>query len=426
MISIHKFGGASIRNAASVKNAASIISAHIQKPVVIVISAMGKTTNALEKVVESFWMRDGQQQHLLDEIETYHLKIIDELFPEGNQSLKNTVHNYFTEASWAMEQPVDKGFNFIYDQVVSCGEMVSSAIMAAYLQQQGNNIQWADARNFILTDDTWREANILWEQTCQQVNQHLSKAFHSGVQAVITQGFIGCTINNYTTTLGREGSDYSAAILAHCLNAESVTIWKDVPGVLSADPRYFKDSIRFEQLSYHDAIELTYYGATVIHPKTIKPLENKNIPLFVKSFDNPASRGTQIRRDITTRPKVPSFILKPNQILISISARDFSFIAEENLSELFALFARHKVKINLMQNSAISFTVCLDNDPHKIPLLMEGLKKNYSILFNENLSLYTIRNYFPATIDDFYKEKEVLLEQRSRHTAQLVTRSRSN
>lgn len=426
MITVHKFGGASVRDAASVKNAASVIQSLKEDKMAVVVSAMGKTTNALEKVVESHFKMDGRKQQLLDEIEKNHLNIIEELFPSGNEELKNTVHNFFTETAWALEEDSGKGYNFIYDQVVSAGELVSTSIVSAYLNHIGIKVKWADARNFIRTDETWREGKILWDETCKEIRQHIESDFSSGENIVLTQGFIGCTSENYTTTLGREGSDYTAAILAYCLNAQSVTIWKDVPGVLSADPRYFQDYVRFEQISYHDAIELTYYGATVIHPKTIKPLENKNIPLYVRSFANPQSKGTQINRDAATRPKVPSFILKPDQILISISARDFSFIAEENLSELFSLFAKHKAKINLMQNSAISFTVCLDNDPLKIPALLDDLKKNYAILFNERLHLYTIRNYFPSTIEEFYKEKEVLLEQRSRNTAQLVVRQLSS
>lgn len=426
MITVHKFGGASVRDAASVKNAAAVIQSLKENKMAVVVSAMGKTTNALEKVVESHLRNDGKKHKLLEEIESYHLKIMAELFPSGNDQLQNSVHNFFTEASWAMEEDTGKGYNFIYDQVVSMGELVSTLIVSTYLNSTGIKVKWLDARNFIRTDETWREGKILWDETCAEIQQHISGSFDSGEKIILTQGFIGCTSENYTTTLGREGSDYTAAILAYCLNAENVTIWKDVPGVLSADPRYFQDYIRFEQISYHDAIELTYYGATVIHPKTIKPLENKNIPLYVRSFANPQSKGTQIMRHAATRPKVPSFILKPDQILISISARDFSFIAEENLSELFSLFAGHKAKINLMQNSAISFTVCLDNDPLKIPALLDDLKRNYAILFNEHLSLYTIRNYFPSTIEEFYKEKEVLLEQRSRNTAQLVIREHGN
>jgi aspartate kinase len=426
MITVHKFGGASVRDAASVKNAASIIKSLPGEHLVIVVSAMGKTTNALEKVLESHFNKNGNKQQLIDEVETFHLRIIDELFPSGHEALKNTVHNYIAEISWAMEEDSGKGYNFLYDQVVSVGELISSAILSACLNATGIEVKWTDARNFIRTDETWREGKILWEETCAEIQQHVSGSFQSGSRIILTQGFIGCTSENYTTTLGREGSDYTAAILAYCLPAESVTIWKDVPGVLSADPRYFQDYVRFEEISYHDAIELTYYGATVIHPKTIKPLENKNIPLYVRSFNNPQSKGTQINRDSTTRPKVPSFILKPDQILISISARDFSFIAEANLSELFSLFARHKAKINLMQNSAISFTVCLDNDRMKIPSLLEDLKKNYSVLFNEHLNLYTVRHYFPSTIETLYKEKEVLLEQRSRTTAQLVIREKTS
>ncbi|MCC6384659.1 MAG: aspartate kinase [Bacteroidia bacterium] len=422
MLTVHKFGGASVKDADSVRNVASVITHLNEKQSVIVVSAMGKTTNALEKVVGSFFSKDPAYRSLLDEIQASHLKIADELFPSGKPELKERIQFFFDTALQQLVASARSDYNFTYDQVVPVGELVSTLIVDYWLRETGIASQWADARNFIKTDQSWRNATLSWEHTCPAVSGAADQCFRSGKSVFLTQGFIGSTDDHKSTTLGREGSDYTAAILAHCLNAEKVVFWKDVSGVLSADPRYFSESLRFDEISYHDAIELTYYGASIIHPKTIKPLENKRIPLFVKSFRNPESKGTQIAAGATTHPKVPSFILKPAQILISISAKDFSFIAENNLSQLFALFAKHKVKINLMQNSAISFTVCTDNDPMKIPLLVDDLKNDYSILFNENLSLYTIRNYYPVTIESFYKEKDILLEQRSRNTAQLVIR----
>jgi aspartate kinase len=280
--------------------------------------------------------------------------------------------------------------------------------------------KWLDIRDCLLTDNTYREGKVNWEESATRTKQVLLPMFNERNPLVVTQGFIGGTSENFTTTLGREGSDYTAAILAYILDAESVTIWKDVPGVLNADPKFFSDAQKLEQLSYHDAIELAYYGASVIHPKTIKPLENKNIPLYVKSFVQPAAKGTMIGKDLQTKPQVPSFIFKSNQLLISLAAKDFSFIAEDNLSAIFSTFAALSVKINLMQNSAISFSVCVDDDEAKTPRLLEKLKKDYWVRYNQGVQLYTIRYYYPSTIDALSTGREILLEQRSRTTAQLV------
>lgn len=310
----------------------------------------------------------------------------------------------------------------MYDQVVSAGELISTTIVHEYLQSQGLNIAFADARDLVRTDNTYREGKVEWDETQSRSHAQIGQLFSNGHIGVITQGFIGGTSENYTTTLGREGSDYTASILAYCMDAKAVYIWKDVPGVLNADPKHFPDAQKLETMSYNDAIELAYFGASVIHPKTIKPLENKGIPLHVKSFMDPLLSGTVIGRDYQTKPLIPSYIFKDNQMLISISAKDFSFIAEDHLSDIFSLFAHSSVKINLMQNSAISFSVCIDNDSRNVPQLLDSLKNRYRILYNEGLQLYTIRHYYPSTIESLTHGKEVLLEQRSRQTAQLVLR----
>ncbi|HNP99816.1 MAG TPA: aspartate kinase, partial [Bacteroidia bacterium] len=315
--------------------------------------------------------------------------------------------------------PPSRGYGFSYDQIVSQGELMSTKIVSAYLNQNGIANVWLDVRDVLQTDNTYREARVNWELSEQLIKSRIP-ALHEKNNIILTQGFIGGTSENFTTTLGREGSDYTAAIFSYCLDAKEMIVWKDVPGVLSADPRYSQDSVKLEQVSYHDAIELTYYGATVIHPKTIKPLENKHIPLRVCSFKSPKEKGTSVGNFQATKPLVPCFIYKPSQLLISISAKDFSFIAEASLHKIFGLFADLKIKINLMQNSAISFSVCVDNDPFKIPELLEELKKHFRVLYNEDLMLVTVRHYYPSTIEQLSKGKKVLLEQRSRQTAQLV------
>ncbi|MFI5219872.1 MAG: aspartate kinase [Bacteroidia bacterium] len=421
---VFKFGGASVKDAGAVKNAAAILNKFRNEKLVVVISAMGKTTNALEKVVHAHFYKDGDAHKLLDVVKEYHLKIIRDLFPETNDEVYNDVNNVFVEIEWVLDEKPSKDYGFAYDQIVSAGELISTKIISAYFNKEGIKNTWLDARDYIQTDNTYREGKIDWEKTYQQMVSRIPSYFTDENKIVIAQGFIGSTSENYTTTLGREGSDYTAAIFAHCLDAECVMIWKDVPGVLSADPKYFKEAQKLDKISYHDAIELAYFGASVIHPKTIKPLENKNITLHVKSFLNPDAAGTAIERDALTKPLVPSFIFKSNQVLISISAKDFSFIAEENLSNIFGLFAKHKIKINLMQNSAISFSICVDNDEFKIPILIDELRTHFKILYNENLQLYTIRHYYPSTLEILSEGKEILLEQRSRHTAQLVMREK--
>lgn len=415
---VFKFGGASVKNAEAVKNVCAILKRFPDEPLTVVVSAMDKTTNALEKVAHAYHQKNDNATDLLNEVRTFHINVMNDLFPDASHPVHDLVNNLFLEVDWILEETPSKGFDFCYDQIVSIGELISTRIISEYLNICGIENQWMDARDLIHTDNTYRDAGVDWELTCRQTNLLLRKI--KGI--TVTQGFIGSTSENFSVTLGREGSDYTAAILAHCLDAEAVYIWKDVPGVLNADPKYFNDAQKLERMSYHDAVELAYFGASVIHPKTIKPLENKDIPLYVKSFIHPEQTGTLIGKDVQTKPLIPSFIFKDNQMLISISAKDFSFIAEESLSKIFGLFANYGAKINLMQNSAISFSVCIDYDSLKTAPLIDELMVNYKILYNTGLQLYTIRHYYPSTIEMLTTGKEVLLEQRSRHTAQFVTR----
>lgn len=418
---VFKFGGASVKDASAVKNAGEILKQFDGEKLIVVISAMGKTTNGLEKVVNACYNKTGDALEILEEIKSFHEKIMNELFENNQHEVYQKVNNLFVEIEWVIEDE-PRGYDFIYDQIVSFGELISTTIVSAWLNENGINNSWLDIRDCLLTDNNYREAKVDWKQSEALFNEKISGLLKTK-SIIITQGFIGNTSENFTTTLGREGSDYTAAIIAHIMNAESVTIWKDVPGVLNADPKFFNDAQKLEQLSYLDAIELAYYGASVIHPKTIKPLENKNIPLHVRSFLQPTAKGTTIGKDLQTKPLVPSFIFKTNQVLISIAAKDFSFIAEENLSSIFGTFAEIGIKLNLMQNSAISFSVCIDDDQFKVPKLIERLKEDYRVRYNSDLQLYTIRHYYPSTIETLSAGRDILLEQRSRNTAQLVMKA---
>lgn len=418
---VFKFGGASVKDAEGVKNVLTILSQFRKESLVVVVSAMGKTTNALEKVAQSYWNQDGNVKELIQDVHAFHFNVIDELGFSADHPVRGEVENSFVEIDWLVEETTSKTFAFVYDQIVSHGELMSTHIISAYLNLHECKNEWLDVRDVLQTDNSYREGNVDWALTEQLIKSKV-KALMLKNNIVVTQGFIGATSENFTTTLGREGSDYTAAIFSYCLDAQEMIVWKDVPGVLSSDPRYSDDAIKLDQISYHDAIELTYYGATVIHPKTIKPLENKNIPMRVCSFTSPMDKGTVIGDFPATRPLVPCFIYKFNQILFSISAKDFSFIAEDHLSRIFNIFSSHSIKINLMQNSAISFSVCVDDDSFKIPLLIQELQKEFKVLYNSNLKLITVRHYYPSTIDQLIKGKDLLMEQRSRQTAHVVIR----
>lgn len=408
---VFKFGGASVKDAAGVRTLTDIVKKQ-GKHVLIVVSAMGKTTNALETLVRAYV--NGQadvMQQTLATIRAYHKHIMDEL--DVDCSL---LHTTFAQLERYLAQPPSDFYDENYDQIVSLGEILSTQIIAAYLEYKNISAHWLDARQLIRTDTCFREGRVDWTETSHRVNQAVHRR---GV--AITQGFIGQSADGRTTTLGRDGSDYSAAIFAHCLNAERVTIWKDVPGVLNADPKWFDETVLLEQITYQDAIELAYYGATVIHPKTIKPLQNKGISLFVRSFLMPNAPGTAIG-NYEQHLATPSFIFKVNQVLISLHPADFSFIAEDNLSRIFGRFALAGVKINLMQNTAISFSVVVDNDPDRVAALLIHLKEDFRVSYNERLELITIRYYNQATIDRVLVNKQLLLEQKSRYTVQLVVK----
>ena len=416
-LKVFKFGGASVKDAGSVKNLVTVLKKFPNQKIVVVVSAMGKTTNTLEKLTDAYFFKKGNVKSVIEEIKKYHLDIIRNLFSDSVHPVYGEVQTVFTELESKLSKAPSDSYNKEYDQIVSVGEIISSKIVNAYLNESGVKNNWLDIREVIKTDNTYREGNVDWELTEKMVgilnpNQHIT----------ITQGFLGCTPDNFTTTLGREGSDYTASILAYCTNAESVTIWKDVPGVMNADPKWFDETKLIDQMSYQDAIELAYYGATVIHPKTIKPLQNKKIPLYVKSFLQPQEKGTVINDQRSQLP-IPCFIFKVNQILLSISPKDFSFIVEENFSDIFKIFAEHQVKINVMQNSAISFSVCTDNDERKIPDLIKTLQKNFRVLYNDHLELITIRYYNQPTIDRVCIGKKIFLEHKSRYTVQLVVKN---
>lgn len=414
---IFKFGGASIKDAEGVKNIYNLLQTVGYQEVLIVVSAMGKMTNALEIVVKNYVEQGKELAENLQEIKKYHNQVIIDLFEDENHSVFAEINNTFQELESFLQQNKSPNYNFIYDQVVSFGELISTKIISNYFNYRGLTNQWLDVRNYIKTDSNYRDAQVLWDDTFKNIQR-------GGTQKTlyITQGFLGSDEHNFTTTLGREGSDYTAAIFGYCLNAESVTIWKDVPGVLNADPRYFENAVLLQQVSYKEAIELAFYGASVIHPKTLQPLQRKEIPLYVKSFLNPSQAGTKVFKGADLVPQTSCFIVKKNQLLVSVSSLDFSFIMEENISEIFALLHKYKLKVHLIQNSAISFSVCLDDKFDNFQTLIKQLKKKYDVSYNENVSLYTIRHYTTEAQEMVEKNKTVLIKQNSRGTMQIVTK----
>jgi len=413
---VFKFGGASVKDADGIANLAEVVKLYTDKQLLIVVSAMGKTTNALEKLARAYADQTEDVHELYDDIKSYHFGIINQLF-EPKHPVYDEVTNTFVEIDWMIEDEPQDDFDFIYDQLVSVGELVSTRIVAAYLNQTGLRTQWVDVRGYIHTDNTYREGIVQWDATRQSIQQGIPSLLDKGI--VLTQGFLGGTSENFTTTLGREGSDYTASIFASCLSAESVTTWKDVPGILNADPKLFADTVKFDELTYTEAIEMTYYGATIIHPKTIKPLQNANIPLLVKPFNNPQLPGTVIKENAVMNFSKPVIIVKQHQVLLSLSAKNYSFISEDHLSDIFSRFAKNHVKINVMQTSALSFTVCFDFDAARFDALLKNLA-DYKVKYNKGLTLITTRHYHEGTLKEFRLNNTVLLEQISRNTAQLV------
>lgn len=416
---VFKFGGASVKDAEGVKNVASIVKQFLHDKPIVVVSAMGKVTNALEEICKAFVLKTGNTNELLESLKKFHFNIAQNLLP-ANDKVFDELENIFAELYWAVEEEQIKSYDYEYDQIVSAGEMLSTRIVSAYLKSQGLPVVWLDARDLIRTDEAFREGNVDWAFTAQKINSTWQDIQQKNPNSIIlTQGFIGGTSDNFTTTLGREGSDYSAAIIAHCLNADEVIIWKDVPGVLNADPKVFHDAVLLSEISYYDAIELAYFGATVIHPKTLKPLQNKNIPLRVKSFINPDLPGTVIGKD-DYKNTIPTFIFKKNQVLISISPRDFSFILEENIRDIFEQLAARRIKVNLMQNSALKFSLCINDDNGKLKDFIEVLSQRYKVLYNSNCELVTIRNYTDDLAKKLSENRQILVEQKSRNTLQMV------
>jgi len=416
---VFKFGGASVKDAAGIINLSNIVKKYAAEPLLIVVSAMGKTTNALEKLTQAYIDQSNDLTVLFDELKRYHYQIIEELFEPGHPVF-NEVANTFVEIDWAIEDEPQDDDDFIYDQLVSIGELVSTRIVAAYLNKVNIKTQWLDVRGYVHTDNNYREGNVDWVKTRESIQDYIPAMLSKGI--VVTQGFLGGTSENFTTTLGREGSDYTASIFAACLQADSVTTWKDVPGILNADPKFFNDTIKFDELSYTEAIEMTYYGASVIHPKTIKPLQNANIPLLVKSFNNPEAPGTIIKEAAEMTFSKPVIILKQNQVLLSISPRDYSFISENHLSEIFSLFAAQQIKVNVMQTSALSFSVCFDFKAGRFAKLLDGLSSGFKVKYNEGISLITLRHDKQGVLKELVAGKTVLMEQVSRNTAQVVVR----
>lgn len=419
---VYKFGGASVKNADGVRNLERILKSHTDsEQLVVVISAIGKTTNLLEQVLDAYYYDKSKLPALTATLRENHYTIVRELAVEEEVVIMTHLNFIFKDLDDLLAGPHSGNFDYDYDRVVSFGEILSTTLISTYLNLKGVHNEWADARLLIRTDHNYREGKVDWEESARLIQEKVGGLFAEGkVNIVVTQGFIGGTEEMLPTTLGREGSDYSAAIFAYVLGAESVTIWKDVPGLLNADPKFFPDAVKLEQISYEEAIELAYYGASVIHPKTLKPLQNKQIPLYVKPFLHPEESGSRIDAGRMTK-HIPCYIFKTNQVLISIYPKDFSFIAVENLDEIFAIISKNKIKINLMQNSALSFSICCDNKVHKIEKLIRELSVKYKVKYNLNIELMTIRHYTDDIVEQMVKDKEVLVEQRSRATVQLVT-----
>ncbi|MFK5983397.1 MAG: aspartate kinase [Flavobacteriaceae bacterium] len=415
---VFKFGGASVKDAKGVKNLLSVINTTEENNLVVIVSAMGKMTNALEKVVDFYFSNPKEVKVQIALVYDFHFQIISELFENTSHPVFKKILKLINELQLFVESNKSKDHAFVYDQVVSFGELISTTIISEYLSENNCDNVFLDVRNCIKTNTNYRDALVDWNATQKNILAEVNK---TGI--TITQGFIASeNSHNFTTSLGREGSDYTAAIFAYCLNAESVTIWKDVPGVLNADPRHFKKTQLLNHISYREAIELAFYGATVIHPKTLQPLQRKEIPLYVKSFYNPKEAGTCVGKGVTLDPLISCFILKKNQVLISLSSLDFSFMMEDNIADVFKLLHQFKMKVNLIQNSAISFSVCVDNKYDKLELLLSKLRETFLVSWNENVTMYTVRHSNGSEIKNLLKGKEMLLKQESRETVQLIVK----
>ncbi|MDZ4749121.1 MAG: aspartate kinase [Saprospiraceae bacterium] len=420
-IEIYKFGGASVKDATAIRNAAQILKSTSQRPLVVVISAMGKTTNALEELIRAHYNDPTLISGLVSKLKAYHEEVAFELLADEATGLMADLHDLWVELNWILEEEPHPNYNYHYDQIIVFGELASTKIVSAYLAKEGITHQWLDARGIIKTDGEFREARILWDLTQSAVDTIVRPSLDQSGMAV-TQGFIGSTVYNESTTLGREGSDYTAAVLAYALDAESVTIWKDVPGIMTGDPKRFDKVARLEEISYQEAIEMTYYGAKVIHPKTIKPLQNKNIPMYVRPFDNPSLHGTKISAaESDFLP--PIVVVESDQVLLEIATRDFSFVAEEHLSEIFTRVAALRIKVNSMRNTALSFMLCVRNEKDKLEKLKQELTARYHISIREGLELITVRHANQKFLDQLEKGKDIILEERFGDTDQFIVKS---
>lgn len=411
---IFKFGGASVKDAASVKNVTRILQSEGLKNTVVVISAMGKTTNAFEEVIDAYYNKSNELSTKIAVVKNFHLDLMNELF-DKNDAIFEEVEVLLGELDWFLDRNTSSRYNYVYDQIICFGELLSTKIVSAYLTKIGVLNNWFDVRNYIKTDSNYRDAKVDWELTQKIISEKLDPTILH-----ITQGFIAANDTENTTTLGREGSDYTAGIFAYCLNAENVTIWKDVPGVLNADPRVFDKTTLLEQISYEEAIEMAFYGASVIHPKTLQPLERKEIPLLVRSFINPKEKGTRVSKGTRLVPQTPCFIVKKNQILVSISALDFSFMVENNISDIFQKLHEYQLKVNVIQNSAISFSVCIDNKFKKFDAFYDELKTQFKIDVQKGVDLYTIRHFDDKAIAAIEAKGTFLLTQVNKETSQIV------
>lgn len=413
---VFKFGGASVKDADSVRNLARIIESHKSEKLIVVVSAMGKMTNAFEWLIHSFCYQSSSTKESLDHIVDFHNTILWDLFPDKEEKVYVAINELFYQLQEVLEKGRDTDYDQTYDSIIGFGELLSTTIVSHFLSKESVSNCWLDARSLIKTNSDFRQATVNWEETEKNIQANLTHSI------IVSQGFIGSDKNGNMTSLGREGSDFTAAIFGYCAKAESVTIWKDVEGVLNADPKHFPEASKIDKMSYREAIELSYYGATVIHPKTIKPLENKLIPLYVKSFIHPENEGTVVQKSMEFDALLPSYIFIENQILVSISPKDFSFIAEDNLSFIFAKLAEAKIKVNLIQNSALSFSVCFENSTNKVEHLFSLLKGTFDVRYNDEATLLTIRHYNEEVLTKMTANKTILLEQKSRNSARFVLR----
>ncbi|MCR4816586.1 MAG: aspartate kinase [Bacteroidales bacterium] len=420
---VFKFGGASVNSVEAIKNMAHIVADHIEEPLVVVVSAMGKTTNLLEKIIPGIPKSEEERRELIEQTKKYHLDIATQLLPNDDPTLQR-LNNLFDQLDKTSSQ-IPTTYNFDYDRVVSFGEIISTTLISGYLNSIGINNKWIDVRQIIRTDENYREGIVDFETTRRQAQEIINSGFKiQNSKLIITQGFIAGTVAGTTTTLGREGSDYSASILSYCLDADSMTIWKDVPGFLNADPKFFANTVKINKIPFNEAIELAYYGASVIHPKTVKPIQNKGICLNIKSFKDPTAEGSVIGPFKSIEPLTPLYIFKNDQVLISIQPKDFSFIAEENLQTIFAVLAELNVRVNIMQNSALSFSLCMNHNEILLKQIRERLESQFRLVYNTGLQLITIRYYNQQIIDEIVGGRNIILQQRSRTITQILVDSK--